>query len=299
MARSSRQTLLLNQNGSKKLKFHNFDPKVKDGKKVAEPKRLKFHNVYFDKVTESKEAGGTKKPGEEEGKVVVMREYDQEGKVVLEYRSQGRKVSKLQARKRPTSGRKTEPGGEVRKAGNQGAEVTQCASTSEPKWTIKKTVLDLRSEPHWSMTPMEVEEASQPRWTSPPEDPPANPLDLSTRHRDAPPKMETTTRPRANPPETEPSSQPRANPPEMEPRTSPASTPPPGPSSRLSSPPPLEPLPQRPAREAPRPFAEAFVWRLLCQLRKEEAERRQEEERRDRQEPGQTREAGQGTGATK
>jgi len=47
---------------------------------------------------------------------------------------------------------------------------------------------------------------------------------------------------------------------------------------RLGSPPPLEPVPVLP--KVSRPFAEAFMWSLLCKLRQEETSAQQEEETR-------------------
>jgi len=73
---------------AKKFKFHQFESQAVKQDTTAEPKRLKFHNVYFDKVMKIKECptgGVSKTSSRPKGTVkktndLIIKEYDPEKK---------------------------------------------------------------------------------------------------------------------------------------------------------------------------------------------------------------------------
>ena len=189
-------------------------------------KRLKFHNVFFDKVMEMKEVQAKK---EMPTKSSRSKKRKATNELVIKEYNPARK--KNEPRRRKYESVKEENLKEERVHHQAGNYNTVPAT---------KLQLDLQAS--------------------------SGPLDLRTRVREDSPESATSSSDSPGPSSSTQSS----------PESTPSST------LRLSSPPPLEPLPTQlappsnSAKVTSRPFAEGFMWHLLCQLRQEAPKARKE-----------------------
>merc|ERR1712226_101618 len=184
-------------------------------------KRLKFHNVFFDKVMEMKEVQAKKEMPTKSSRSKKRKATNE--LVIKEYNPARKKNEPL---RRKYESVKEEP------VNHQGGNSNRVPAT--------KLQLDLQAS--------------------------TGPLDLRTRVREDSPESATSS---SDSPGLSTSTQ-------SSPESTPSST------LRLSSPPPLEPLPTQlappsnSAKVRSRPFAEGFMWHLLCQLRQEAPKARKE-----------------------
>merc|ERR1711934_869446 len=197
--------------------------------KTPEKKRLKFHNVFFDKVMEMKEVQMNKETPKKSSRSkkrkatgeLIMKEYNP-------------------ARRRNEPPSKKDECGKERSL--KGDIVT--GENSDKNADLITTPCNLH---------LDLQAATA-----------SGPLDLRTRVREATPESGISVS------DSSGSSQ-------SSPELTPSST------LRLGSPPPLEPLPTQTttkcnsSKAVSRPFAEGFMWQLICQLRQEAPKARKED----------------------
>ena len=198
--------------------------------KTPEKRRLKFHNVFFDKVMEMKEVQMNKEPAKKSCRSKKRKATDE--LIIKEYNP---------ARRRNEPPRKKEES--VKERSLKEDIVTAVHDEKD---------VDLIITPHNLRLDLQAATAT-------------GPLDLRTRVREATPESSTSV-------SDSPGSSLQCSP-----ETTPTST------LRLGSPPPLEPLPTQmtpvcnSSKAASRPFAEGFMWQLICQLRQEASKARKED----------------------
>ena len=198
--------------------------------KTPEKKRLKFHNVFFDKVMEMKEVQMNKEPPKKSCRSKKRKATDE--LIIKEYNP---------ARRRNEPPRKKDEGAKERSL----KENVVAGVYDEKDVNLITTPCNLH---------MDLQAATA-----------TGPLDLRTRVREATPESSPSV----------------SDSPGSSLQSSPEFTPPS--TLRLGSPPPLEPLPTQTApkcnssKAASRPFAEGFMWQLICQLRQEAPKARKED----------------------
>merc|ERR1711971_426804 len=206
--------------------------------KTAEKRRLKFHNVFFDKVMEMKEVQQVNKETPKKSCRSKKRKATDE-LIIKEYN--------------PTRRRNEPPWRKEKGVKVDGLKGDMATAEHNNKDRNLTTTL-LHNNLH-----LDVQAATA-----------TGPLDLRTRVREATPES-------GNSLFDSPGSSMHGNSLQSSPESTPSST-----AMRLGSPPPLEPLPtQMPpvcnsSKAASRPFAEGFMWQLLCQLRQEAPKARKE-----------------------
>ena len=212
--------------------------------KTTEKKKLKFHNVFFDKVMEMKEVQVNKETPKKSCRSKKRKATDE--LIIKEY-------NPMRRRNEPPW--RKEKG--VKVEGLKGDMATE-----EPE----------NKDKHLNTTPshnlhLDVQAATA-----------TGPLDLRTRVREATPESGNSF---SGSPVSSMHSNSLSGSPGSSMQSSPESTP--SSAMRLGSPPPLEPLPTQmtpikfnSSKAASRPFAEGFMWHLLSQLRQEAPKARKE-----------------------
>ena len=224
MARGRTGNIATEENVKPQVVLGNQRPKSAVSK-TPEQKRLKFHNVFFDKVMEMKEV-----------KQVNKKETPKKS-----CRSKKRKATdELIIKEYNPARRRNEPPSK------------KAEGVKEQKEDLV-TEADNDKNPDQIVTPCNLHLDLQAATAS-------GPLDLRTRVREATPEsgISVTDSPGSSL--------------QSSPESTPSST------LRLGSPPPLEPLPtQTTPKAVSRPFAEGFMWQLICQLRQEAPKARKED----------------------
>ena len=211
--------------------------------KTTEKKKLKFHNVFFDKVMEMKEVQVNKETPKKSCRSKKRKATDE--LIIKEYNP---------TRRRNEPPWRKEKG--VKVEGLKGDMATTDHDNKGRKPTL--TLHNLHLNVH-------VATAN-------------GPLDLRTRVREATPESGNSF---SGSPISSMHSNSLSGSPGSSMQSSPESTP--SSAMRLGSPPPLEPLPAQmtpikcnSSKAASRPFAEGFMWHLLSQLRQEAPKARKE-----------------------
>jgi len=229
------------ENNAKQVAFGNQRPK--SVVKTPEKKRLKFHNVFFDKVMEMKEVQVNKETPKKSCRSKKRKATNE--LIIKEYN--------------PTIRRNEPPWRKekcVKEEGLKGNMTTAEHENKDRKPTLTPHNLHL-----------DVQAATA-----------TGPLDLRTRVREATPESGNSI---FDSPGSSMHSNSLSGSPGSSMQSSPESTP--SSAMRLGSPPPLEPLPTQmtpikcnSSKAASRPFAEGFMWHLLSQLRQEAPKARKE-----------------------
>jgi len=224
MARGRAGNIATEENVKPQVVLGNQRPKSAVSK-TPEQKRLKFHNVFFDKVMEMKEV-----------KQVNKKETPKKS-----CRSKKRKATdELIIKEYNPARRRNEPPSKKAEGVKEQKEdlVTGAVNDKNPDQIVTPCNLHL-----------DLQAATA-----------SGPLDLRTRVREATPESGISV----------------SDSPGSSLQSSPESTP--SSTLRLGSPPPLEPLPtQTTPKAVSRPFAEGFMWQLICQLRQEAPKARKED----------------------